>query len=412
MNEEFNSEIYDVEEQKIEIAPQENIAHSNKGLKVFCIALAAVFLLSCCSVGGYFLGRIQTKTISYSNGDVNITLNKKPNTEELSAAQIYNEVAPYVVGILVYNDAGKTSEASGVIYSENGYIVTNDHIYSEIPSAKFKIYFYDGLICNATYVAGDTRSDLAVLKITDDVKVTGANFGDSSEVISGEMVCAIGCPNGYSKKSTITAGIVSAPKVRASITSNYSSNFIQTDTAINPGNSGGALVNAYGQVIGITSSKIAGAIFEGIAFAIPSQTVKKNVESLILNGNVVDRAQLGVSYYFFNDIEAKIVKIGVGGLYISEVNQDSDLLGKVEKGDIVTRINDVAITDDSVVLDLLEEYKPGEAVLLTVYKSTGEIVTVSAALLSDVGSSSYVDSTSSDKDESSNAGEFNWPEGY
>ena len=226
------------------------------------------------------------------------------------------------------------------------------------------------------------------------------------------MVCAIGCPNGYSKKSTITAGIVSAPKVRASITSNYSSNFIQTDTAINPGNSGGALVNAYGQVIGITSSKIAGAIFEGIAFAIPSQTVKKNVESLILNGNVVGRAQLGVSYYFFNDIEAKIVKIGAGGLYISEVNQESDLLGKVEKGDIVTRINDVAITDDSVVLDLLEEYKPGETVLLTVYKSTGEIVTVSVALLSDVGSSSYVDSTSSDKDESSNGGEFNWPEGY
>ena len=412
MNEEFNSEIFDeVQEQKIEIAPQKNAVHSNKGLKVFCCILAAVFLLSCCSVGGYFLGRILTQSKSYANCSVNVTLNKKPNAEELSAAQIYAEVSPFVVGIFIYNDAGNTSEASGVIYSDSGYVVTNDHIYADIPSAKFKICFSDGTICNANYVAGDTRSDLAVLKITDDVQVTGANFGDSSEVISGETVCAIGCPNGYTKTSTITTGIVSAPKVRESITSNFSSNFIQTDTAINPGNSGGALVNAYGQIIGITSSKIASAMIEGVGFAIPSQTVKKIVESLILNGSVIDRAQLGIAYYFFDETQAQILGIGAGGLYISEAYEESDLFGKVTKGDIITRFNDIAITSDAVALDLLEEYKPGDTVPLTVYKTSGETITVSVVLLSDEGSSSYVDSTAVEKEES-NSGEFNWPEGY
>lgn len=417
MNEEFNPENFDeIQEQKIDIKTQaKNSNHSNKGLKVFCFVLTAIFLLSCCTIGGYFWGRNQSlnKEISNnSNGAVNIPLHKKPEAgNELSTAQIYEEVAPYVVGILVYNESGKTSSASGVVYSDNGYIVTNDHIYSEIPSAKFKIYFADGYVLDAYYVAGDTRSDLAVLKISDNMQIKGAQFGDSNEAISGERVCAIGCPNGYNQKSTITTGIVSAPKVRENISSNYSSNFIQTDTAINPGNSGGALVNEYGQIIGITSSKIAGAIYEGVGFAIPSQTVKKIVESLIENGNVVDRARIGISYSFYDDSVAEIVGLGAGGLYVHDVSVESNLHGSLEVKDIITRVNDLAITSDSVVLDLLEELNPGDSMLLTVLKPDGETVTLTATLLSDEGSSSYIYSTANDNGETNN-GEFNWPEGY
>ena len=418
MNEETNYEFTDdVGEQKIDLVlPSKNKkSKSDKGIKIFCIAVAFTVLLSCFSIGGYYLGRFHSLNNASKNSndsDVNVVLEKKPDDgNEFAVAQIYKDVSPLVVGILVYNDDGDTSEASGVVYSSGGYIVTNDHIYSEVPSAKFKIFFADGKVYNAHYVAGDTRSDLAVLKINEDVELPITKFGDSSEVISGERVCAIGCPNGYNKKSTITTGVVSSPKVRASISSSYSSNFIQTDTAINPGNSGGALVNAYGQIIGITSSKIAGTVYEGIGFAIPSHTVKNIVESLIENGKVVDRARLGISYNFYDSAIAEISGISKGGLYVREVSNDSNLLGKLEVNDIIIRVNDIAITDDAIILDFLEECKPGDEIMLTVYKSNGNTTNLTAKLLSDEGSSSYVNGNSQDK-EPGNNGEFNWPEGY
>ncbi len=426
MQEEFNKEFkdedkitgedttFDVEAQIINVVSHktEKSKTGSLGVKAFCAALAAVVLLSCFSYAGYYLGKNDFLKNNKINGAVSTDLEEKPkDSSVLSPEQIYTQTASSIVGILVYNSKGDVSEASGVIYSEDGYIVTNDHIYSAINSAKFKIYMHDGNIYDATYVAGDTRSDLAVLKIDQKVKLTKAVFGNSDEVVSGEKVCAIGYPNGYSSLSTITTGIVSTPKVRASISSSYSSNFIQTDTAINPGNSGGALINEYGQIIGIVSSKISGTSYEGVGFAIPTKTVKRITESLIINGNVKDRARLGISYNFYNEAMAELAKLNSAGLYIQEVSEDSDLFKKVEKGDIITRVNDIAINDDAVILDLLEEYKPGDKILLTISKQSGETETYSVKLLSDEGSSSYINDYSSDSSQENNK-DFNFPEGY
>ncbi len=387
---------------------------TNKGIKIFCLILAAVIVLSCSTYGGYFIGKNSNRVPDTVGKAPSVSLQSKPeNANAFSAAAIYSDISKSVVGIFVYNEAGEMSEASGVVYSEDGYIITNDHIYSSISSAKFKIFMSDGSEYDAYYVAGDTRSDLAVLKISENIKLPVPVFGNSDEVITGEAVCAVGYPNGYSAKSTITSGIVSVPKVRMSITTTYSSNFIQTDTAINPGNSGGALVNMYGQIVGITSSKISGTSYEGVGFAIPTKTVQKVVQSLIENGNVKNRARLGISYNFYNSAMAELSELPACGLLVREVSKDSDLFGKLNEGDMITRVNDIAINDDAIILDLLEESEPGSTILLTVIKQSGETATVSAVLLNDEGSSSYVNSEGSvNGGQQSNGGDFNWPEGF
>ena len=384
-------------------------SNNQKGLKLFCIILAAVIVLACFTTGGYFLGMNGANNNNlYSATDLELV--DKPNDgQTLTAAGVYKDCAKSVVGILVYNSNGDMGHASGVIYSKDGYIVTNDHIYSSISAAKFKVYTEDGNEYNAVYVAGDTRSDLAIIKITESVSLTPGVFGDSEQVITGETVCAIGRPNGYNLASTLTCGTVSVPKVRQSITSSYSTNFIQTDTPINPGNSGGGLFNMYGHVIGITSSKIAGTVYEGLGFAIPSRSVKRIAESLIEHGNVKDRARLGVSYRFYNNAEAEIAKIASAGLQIAEINIESDLNGKISVGDIITKVNDKSITDDSVILDIIEESKPGDVLSFTVLNAKGSTFTVTAKLLADEGSSSYQETLKPST--SQNNGEFNFPEG-
>lgn len=390
-----------------------NVAKDDqKGLKYFCLTLAAIIILSCFTAGGYFFGiNSSNDNTLYSATELEL-VNKPTDTNTLTPAGVYKEKAKTIVGILIYNSNGEVGQASGVVYTKDGYIVTNDHIYSSISAAKFKVYTEDGNEYDAVYVAGDTRSDLAIIKITDSVSLTPAIFGDSEQVITGESVCAIGKPNGYNLKSTITCGTVSVPKVRQSITSSYSTNFIQTDTPINPGNSGGGLFNMYGQIIGITSSKIAGTAYEGLGFAIPSRSVKRIVESLIEHGNVKDRARLGVSYRFYNSAEAEIMNLKASGLQIAEVNIESDLNGKISVGDIITEVNDKIINDDAVILDIIEESRPGDTLRFKVVSSDGSSKDVSAILLADEGSSSYVNELKSESNKQNNNGVFDFPEGY
>lgn len=396
--------------------PQSNRSSAEKynqnGLRCFCIILSAVIVLSCFTAGGYFLGLNKSNNkLLYTATELELA-NKPIDSNSLTPAGVYKDYAKTIVGILVYNSNGDVGQASGVVYSKDGYIVTNDHIYSSVPAAKFKVYTEDGIEYDAVFVAGDTRSDLAIIKIIDSVSLTPAIFGDSEQVITGESVCAIGRPNGYNLQSTLTCGTVSVPKVRQSITSSYSTNFIQTDTPINPGNSGGGLFNMYGQIVGITSSKIAGTVYEGLGFAIPSRSVKRIVESLIEHGNVKDRARLGVSYRFYNTAEAEIMNLKASGLQIAEVNIESDLNGKISVGDIITEVNDKIINDDAVILDIIEESRPGDTLKFTVVNIDGSSKEVSAILLADEGSSSYVSELKQVPNNQNNNGVFDFPEGY
>lgn len=405
---------------KVEYTPVgsvEDYKPMSKGLKIFCLILAAVVVLTATTAAGYFMGRGSVSK-GYIGSKVEVDLAARPkDTDQSTPAQVYEALNESVVGIRVYNDAGEASDASGVIYSKDGYIVTNDHIYSEIGAPKFKVFTHDGTEYNAVYVAGDTVSDLAVLKIENGKNFKVAEFGDSEQLINGESVVAIGRPSDATDNSSITSGIISLTRRRVKTTSSYTASLIQTDSAINPGSSGGALVNMYGQVIGITSSKLAGVEYDAIGFAIPTKTMKRVVEQLIESGKVTDRAKLGITYTEVNSVTAEIERYAAVGLMVVSVGEDSDIYGKVGEGDMITHMNGIEITNDDIVLDIIEDCKAGDKVLLTVMHANGDIVDYEVKLRANISESSYSAAIGDRKNPmeeapgNSNGGIFDFPSG-
>lgn len=370
------------------------------GIKIFALILAFVLIVLAAFSTGYFVGINDIK--------IDIALEERPSGDVLNTSEIYNKVNPSVVGIVVYNEDGKSSMASGVIYSKDGYIVTNDHIYSGISNAKFKIYTSDGKELNAKYIAGDTRSDLAVLK-TNSGGLKVAEFGNSNECIVGEGAVAIGRPAGATNASNISKGIICGTDVRVrSSKTSYSERFIQTDAAINPGSSGGALCNMYGQVIGITSSKLIGNAYEGVGYAIPTSRMKIIVDSLIKNKSVVTRAKVGISYTEVDSILSEINDLPKG-LYVSSIDEKSKFHKSLREGDVIVEINGTLATTESV-LQFVEKSIPGDKITFKVYrKSSKKTFSVTAELLPDKGSSSY--STDKYKNEDNyNKNDFDFPE--
>lgn len=401
--------------------PADDYKPASKGLKLFALVMASVMLLTATCLAGYFIGRNSTSAYK-RNKNIDVSLAQVPkNADALTPAQVYEKVNESIVGIIVYNSAGSTANATGVIISEDGYIVTNDHIYSEIGAPKFLVYLSDGSERTAQYVAGDAISDLAVLKLDNKSGITAATLGDSSKLICGESVVAVGRPSSAQDNSTITSGIISLTERRVKTTSNYSAKLIQTDSAINPGSSGGALVNMYGQVVGITSSKLAGVQYDSIGFAIPTTTVSRVTKQLVSSGKVTDRAKLGITYQMINTAAAEAKGIENTGLLVISVGEDSDLYGKIQQGDMITNINGTEITYDDMVLNIIEDCKAGDTIKVTVVDSKGNTKEFSAKLKANIGESSYSSviksdssqgssSDSSDKKKSSDK-EFNFPYG-
>ena len=403
---------------KVEYTPVSSIDDykpMGKGLKVFCVIMALVVALTATCAAGYFMGRSSVAN-GYIGSKVEVDLAAKPVDEDPNTpAQVYEMLNESIVGIRVYNDVGEMGDASGVIYSRDGYIVTNDHIYSEIGAPKFKVFTYDGTEYDAVYVAGDTVSDLAVLKIQSSKTFKVAEFGDSQQLVNGESVVAIGRPSDATDNSSITGGMISLTRRRVKTTSSYTSSLIQTDSAINPGSSGGALVNMYGQVIGITSSKLAGVEYDAIGFAIPTKTMKRVVEQLISSGKVTDRAKLGISYTEVNSVTAEIQNYADSGLLVVSVGEDSDIYGKVGEGDIITHVNGVKITNDDIVLDIIEDCKAGDTISLTVLLTSGNETDFSVKLRANISESSYnanlPDRKEPGDDKKPNDGAFDFPGG-
>lgn len=395
-----------------DIMPVGDYKPMSRGLKIFALIMAAVILLTGASVTGYFLGRSSVGAGTGKNVTVNLAA-KPADTDEMTPAEVYEKVNSSIVGITVYNSEGNGSQASGVFYSEDGYIVTNDHIYSEVGAPKFKVYTSDGKEYNAKYIAGDQVSDLAVLKI-DGSGFTPAVFGNSDEIVFGENVVAVGRPSDATQASSITKGIISSTGRRVKTTSNYSAKLIQTDSAINPGSSGGALVNMYGQIIGITSSKLAGVSYDAVGYAIPTKTMKRICEELIKHGKVVSRAKLGITYTAINSVTAEINGYDCVGLYVASVAEDSDLYGKVSEGDVITHINGTEVTSDDIVLDIIEESSAGDKISVTLLTKKGKEITLQAVLKANTGESSYsseIKLPNNSDNSNSSGGTFNFPFG-
>ena len=289
---------------------------------------------------------------------------------KLSDKEIIKKVSPAVVGIECYafgNSFTPSSSGSGIIMTADGYIVTNAHVVED--AAGITVVLENGDAYAAELIGADSDTDLAVLKI-EASNLTYAEFGNSDELERGDRVIAIGNPGGTVLAGSTTGGMVSGLNRNINSSSPYSTSYIQVDAAINPGNSGGALVNEYGQVVGINSAKIAETDYEGIGFAIPINEALPIIQELMQYGHVTGRAALGIQGYMINEAVAAMRRMPVG-FGIEAVDPSSDLASKnVVAGDIITYINDKQVTSYDVLANELAEYKPGDTVKLTIYRSS------------------------------------------
>lgn len=390
----------------------------NTAIIVFAIILAAVMILGAALLGAYALiggvsDALSELPTASQPPEYNTELNDRPGgVEEGTAPYVYQQTVDSVVLIQVYSavDEEAGAEGSGVIYSEDGYIVTNDHVYADVPDPRFIITLADGRQFDADFIAGDARTDLAVLKI-DAPDLIPAAFGDSEQCIVGEEILTIGNPGGSTFTFSMTDGIISALDRWVANSSSYSMRFIQIDAAINSGNSGGALVNMYGQVIGIPTWKYTGDNFENVGFCIPSNTVVRICDDLIAYGYVADRARLGITYTEIDTVTARLGGFASTGLLIAEVTEGTPIYDSgAVTGDMITHIDGEKILEATTVLAALEGHAPGDYVTLTLLREDGRTVDVQVELLEDRGSSSFTLEASGDTP-GANGGEFDFPEG-
>lgn len=300
-------------------------------------------------------------------------------TAENIVEAVAQKVTPSVVGIRtttsVMSFFGGTQESSGdgsgVIYSSNGHIITNYHVISgAIGGNNSKIMVYldsaDSEGYNATVVGYNISSDLAVIKI-DAKNLPAIEIADSSNLKVGQYVITVGNPGGLEFMDSVTYGVVSGLDRVVSTDSDLK--LIQTDAAINPGNSGGALVNAKGELVGINSSKIVSEEFEGMGFAIPSNTVKEICEGIIERENspepyvgitISERYTSEVLNYYGYPNGAVVLSVAEGS--------PADKVG-IRKGDIITEYNGKKISEYQILENEIMNSKPGENVKIGVYRS-------------------------------------------
>ena len=286
----------------------------------------------------------------------------------LSLQDIYLQNIPSVVSISC-SGYGSASTGTGVVLTENGYIVTNAHVVDGAGS--IDVLLTDDRVFSASIIGSDEISDLAVLQVQANDLIP-AQFGDSTQLRIGDTVAAIGDPLGVKYRGTYTDGIVSAINRDVDM-DGRTMTLIQTNAALNSGNSGGPLINCYGQVIGINTMKIAAftdsAGVEGIGFAIPSATVKDIVDQLIIQGYVSGRPTLGIEGEALSSFYQHYYRLPAG-LYITHVVPGSDASFKgIEDGDMLLSVDDHRITTMDELKSVLYDREVGETVEVIIYRA-------------------------------------------
>ncbi len=374
-----------------------------KVVKVLAIILIG-FLSG--ALGSFVTLQLYQKQGNQATNNNSGTVTQTSYKNENSTTQAVNKVKDAVVSVITYsanrqnsvfgNDETDTdtdsqqvaSEGSGVIYKKNGkdaYLVTNTHVIQG--ASKVDIRLADGTKVPGEIVGSDTFSDIAVVKISSEKVTTVAEFGDSSKLNVGETAIAIGSPLGSEYANTVTQGIISSLNRNVSLKSQdgqaISTKAIQTDTAINPGNSGGPLINIQGQVIGITSSKIAsngGTSVEGLGFAIPSNDAQNIIKQLESDGKVT-RPALGIQMVNLANIGANdLRKLNIpssvtSGVVVKSVQSNMPASGHLEKYDVITKVDDKEISSSTDLQSALYNHSIGDTIKITYYRNGKEETT-------------------------------------
>ena len=372
-----------------------NKKHS-RGLALGLCGVAAACLLF---AGGAVVGNMASggnansdsgTSASTSDSAPTLQINSKPESDSsnssdnydtadgMAGEDIYKKVNPSVVSVISTTSEG-TGSGSGVIMSKDGYIITNNHVVDGAQSVSVQLS--DGTSLDAKIIGTDEQTDLAVIKVTPTSDLTAAEFGDSDELEPGEYAYAIGSPGGVQFANTITGGRISAINRDLTVNDRVMT-LIQTDASINNGNSGGALINKYGQVVGITSAKLSGNAFgsatvEGMGFAIPINTTKDIVDELIQNGYVSGRPSIGITGQNVESADGK-----VSGVQVYSIDSRAKAASEgLQVGDVITAVDGTPTPDMDKVNELKQDKKAGDKLTLSVYRiSTGKTLNITITL--------------------------------
>jgi len=309
--------------------------------------------------------------------------------EVLTVEEIAKRVGPSIVGISCssvvqsyFGSQTAQSSGSGIIIDAKGHIVTNYHVIEGSSSIKVKLT--SGNEYDATVVGGDEKTDIAVIKISAKEELHVATIGDSDEVEVGELAVAIGNPLASELFGTVTAGVISGVN-RTMTVGQRDMTLIQTDAAISPGNSGGALINKYGEVIGINSVKLVDDAAEGLGFAIPMNEAVPIVQDLTKYGYVKGRPMIGVSVREITPELAYYNNLLVDyGLYIMSVTEGSGAANAgLSRGDIILKFDGTPVTSATQMNKIRDKHKAGDRVSVTIMRGKAEKV-VSVTLTEDM----------------------------
>lgn len=366
-----------------------------KGLKIFLFCMLGLLLVSGV-VTALWLGGAFDDHRSYHDDDFEqrhdedyydnsehgeTTIKRLPNTDQvklryneshgeaLTIQEIYQKVNPSTVTVLTGNRDGSAMVGTGVIFTEDGYILTNAHVIAG--GSECYVVLDTGEDYRACLLGLDEEKDLAVIKIAAS-GLPAAEFGDSDALTVGDPVYAIGNPLGVELRGTLTDGIVSA--INRDLTVNdRTMSLIQTNAALNNGNSGGPLINCYGQVIGINTMKMSNfyslsTTVEGIGFAIPIDTAKPIIDELIEKGYVSGRPAIGIDGETLPATYRIYYRLPQG-IYVTRVYRNSDAAAKgVSEGDIITAINGVSVTTMEQLNRVKNQFTAGQTITLTIYR--------------------------------------------
>lgn len=353
-------------------SPATSIQKHSKSQKVFMVIglILLIALISVASCAAYLAATGYTTSTSsgqYKVNQVSSSGNTSVTTSAsgaLSTPDIIQKVIPSVVGISATSMSGASS-GSGIVFSEDGYIVTNQHVIDGAQA--IKVTLSDGTEYDASLIGQDEKTDLAVVKINA-TNLQAAEIGDSDDLVQGETVLVIGNPLGETLSGSTTQGIVSALGREIEVEGKIM-HYIQTDAAINPGNSGGPLVNQSGLVVGVTSAKISSSSTEGLGFAIPINDAVPVIEDLINNGYVSGRPLIGISGENVT-LQTSLIYNMPQGVYVRYVDPESyAYTAGIQPGDIITAINDTEITTISELNNVRDNYNAGDTVTLKVYRN-------------------------------------------
>lgn len=362
--------------------PKKKSKGKKRGCGVTFLILVVIFFIAIGVLISSFIGGKKTPDNVQSGDDTQMSVVEPPkgniSAEDVnSAGDVYKKVKDSSVGVLVYtrNQQSVYSEGTGVVMGLNSdktatYVVTCAHVI-EANNPQIIVQSADGTQYDAVIVGTDAKTDIGLLRVNT-TELQAAEFATSDSVQVGDTVYAIGNPGGTQFFGSFTNGMVSAIGRPIDSPVGYEVACIQHTAAINPGNSGGALVNEYGQVIGINSSKIASTEYEGMGFSVPTSTVKEIVDELIKNGYVSNRPVLGINFTTASQnqtysIIVKANKLPAGSIIISSIMNGSDLLNtEVKEGDMIIAVNGKDLDSYEVLLEVIENGKVGDVLTLKI----------------------------------------------